>query len=30
MAAELIDAYLADPRSVRLDPLPRVQPGAPN
>lgn len=30
MAAELIDAYLADPRAVRLDPLPRVPPGAPN
>ena len=30
MAAELIDAYLADPRTVRLDPLPRVPPGAPN
>ncbi|GHI01841.1 Matrixin [Streptomyces cellostaticus] len=29
-AAELIASYLADPRSVRLDPLPRVPPGAPN
>lgn len=29
-AAELISAFLADPGSVRLDPLPRVPPGAPN
>ncbi|HEY8983878.1 MAG TPA: zinc-dependent metalloprotease, partial [Streptomyces sp.] len=27
---ELLVAYLADPGSVRLDPLPRVPPGAPN
>lgn len=29
-AADLISGFLADPRSVRLDPLPRVPPGAPN
>ncbi|MFG2881974.1 zinc-dependent metalloprotease [Streptomyces sp. NPDC048297] len=29
-AAETIEAYLTDPRSVRLDPLPRVPPGEPN
>jgi hypothetical protein len=29
-AGELIRAFLADPGSVRLDPLPRVPPGAPN
>ena len=29
-AADLIAGYLADPGSVRLDPLPRVPPGAPN
>ncbi|MEU6147840.1 zinc-dependent metalloprotease [Streptomyces sp. NPDC047081] len=29
-AADLIDRALADPASVRLDPLPRVPPGAPN
>ncbi|MEU6348393.1 zinc-dependent metalloprotease [Streptomyces sp. NPDC047072] len=29
-AAGLITAYLADPGSVRLDPAPRVPPGAPN
>jgi Met-zincin/Domain of unknown function (DUF5117) len=28
-AAALINGYLADPRSVRLDPLPRIPPGAP-
>lgn len=29
-AAETIAAYLADPTSVHLDPLPRIPPGAPN
>ncbi|MEW1721979.1 zinc-dependent metalloprotease [Streptomyces sp. NPDC093109] len=29
-AAEQITAYLTDPASVRLDPLPRIPPGAPN
>ncbi|MFI8240171.1 zinc-dependent metalloprotease [Streptomyces sp. NPDC085866] len=29
-AARSVGAYLADPRTVRLDPLPRVPPGAPN
>lgn len=29
-AAELISAFFADPGSVRIDPLPRVPPGAPN
>lgn len=29
-SARLIGAHLADPRTVRLDPLPRVLPGAPN
>ncbi|MGI5451769.1 zinc-dependent metalloprotease [Streptomyces sp. CA-249302] len=29
-AADLIDGFLADADSVRLDPLPRVPPGAPN
>ncbi|MEX3099554.1 MULTISPECIES: zinc-dependent metalloprotease [unclassified Streptomyces] len=29
-AAELVTSFLADPASVRLEPLPRVPPGAPN
>ncbi|ALV37793.1 zinc-dependent metalloprotease [Streptomyces sp. CdTB01] len=29
-AADLISGFLADPGTVRLDPLPRVPPGAPN
>ena len=29
-AAELIGRWLADPDAVRLDPLPRIPPGAPN
>ncbi|MEV0643117.1 zinc-dependent metalloprotease [Streptomyces sp. NPDC050619] len=29
-AADLISGFLTDPGSVRLDPLPRVPPGAPN
>nr|WP_119611430.1 zinc-dependent metalloprotease [Streptomyces acidiscabies] len=29
-AAEFVTSYLADPASVRLEPLPRVPPGAPN
>ncbi|MFF5018822.1 hypothetical protein [Streptomyces sp. NPDC001165] len=29
-AARSIGAYLADPRTERLDPVPRVPPGAPN
>ncbi|MBA2813101.1 zinc-dependent metalloprotease [Streptomyces sp. KM273126] len=29
-AAELLSAYLADPDAVRVEPLPRIPPGAPN